>query len=201
MNTEELQSLDEALYYLNEGKLMKKIKDVFNKYKRKFRKASNKDKNTQSKSSSNRYEAIDPVTSKSREKFLKEVLSKSKSIANKYNSQGGIGANDLSECEDFYICSCKIDGKLFYDDDYICIIAGAWDELKCWNKPEYKNLTKSEYADTPEVKAWYDNQNKCLEECKKAFAKYGTVEWDGEYDDFMIDLHLNKETKDSFDKE
>lgn len=197
MNVKELESLDEALNYLNEGRIIDTIKSLFAKHKKKQldeKKQKEKDKN------SRKYISLDkPIVSEARKKFRDKIASECKSIIAEDFAVYDQNIDD--DYKDFYTIDGYFEGDKpkfnIFGGNEIIIISSDWYDLDAYTKYPLE-MTKSEYAETPEVQKWYDDQEKVLEKAKKKFSKYGTVDGDGSYDDFYIYIALNKETIASF---
>lgn len=197
MNVKELESLDEALNYLNEGRIIDTIKSLFAKHKKKQldeKKQKEKDKN------SRKYISLDkPIVSEARKKFRDKIASECKSII--VEDFAVYDQNMDDDYKDFYTIDGYFEGDKpkfnIFGGNEIIIISSDWYDLDAYTKYPLE-MTKSEYAETPEVQKWYEDQEKVLEKAKKKFSKYGTVDSDGSYDDFYIYIALNKETIASF---
>ena len=195
MANRETEILDEALEYLNEGKIRDKVKKFLDKLKKKNKRNQETATKTQPK------KIAECVTNEKRKEFVKKILAETKSVLPIFNdgisgaNMSPFGVEFLDDNEDFWEgvvyegeeeeYEKNPNANKFYSD-YISLIGG--DDYYIKGVEDMEN--PSDVYRMPIYKKRNDNFAKGMNELKRKLSKYGTIDSDGDKWESYIFLYV-----------
>lgn len=187
MTRGELRALDEALDFLNEGKVADKIKQLIEKIKKKNKRSQDNNKPTSK-------EISEFVTSKERKEFCKMVLREAKKVVPVINNDVGNPAEvfDLDDNEDFWEgvvykgeeeqYQNNPNSNKFYRDRISVLYM---DELRIKGNSDGQLVVGDK-----EMDQYYSNLTKAMNTLKSKLSQYGYFDSDGDkyeaWEDFVV---------------